>query len=187
MEAERDDDYRAQVILLRDDTTGAMNPVPVGEATDAQIAEATEGAKRRKAVFLHRLDGAEARAGMLPAKLMSALSAGVVDLMLAKVLQEELVPATPDEAMKVAKVALEIYKASSGNTDPKHLSPQEREVKRSEAERFGEVLAKRAREAGANLSGALAATDPVPAVSPGPDDEADEWEHDDPVPDGQTT
>lgn len=173
----------AQVIVLRDETTGKFRSIPADEATEEERANALQGSKHRKAVWEHRSDGAQARAGTLPRALTASFAAGTVNLMLAKILQEEVVPATAKEAADVAKAAHEIYKSVAGVAPPQNLSAAEREQRTDTINAFEKQLAERAAKAGVDLGGAL-----PPGESPvtPPDDDGDEpdvWEHEVPGPD----
>lgn len=192
---EGDERPDAQIIILRDEQ-GGMEAVP--DEPDAR-AKARAGAQQRKAIFEHRLAGAKNRAGMLPRLLTAQLAAGATNLMLAKILQEELMPATAKEAAEVAKVTHAIYQQASGQSAGNlNLTPVERETRLNEIDTLSQALAERAKEATANLGGAPAEgeeLDPGPnpagetestplepvGAPPGADvasdDDDDEWEH----------
>jgi len=185
-EPETAEDYE-NVIVLRNEATGAFMSVPAAEASDEQKAEAVGGAKHRKAVWQHRLAGAQARAGTLPRLLTASFAAGTVNLMLSKLLQEEIVPTTAKEAADVAKTAYAIYQQVAGDAPGKDLTPVEREQKRDAIDVMEKELAKRAEAAGVDLGGAVPPGEklPAPVEASADDDEPNVWEHE--VPAGDKT
>src|SRR5258706_8860830 len=116
----------ADVIYLRDPVTQEDRVIARADATPDEIENAVAGAKERKAIFVHRIHGAEARAGLLPRTITAALSAAVVNHVFAKILQDELVPATAKEAAEVAKAANEVYKLAAGVVKPEMMTESER-------------------------------------------------------------
>lgn len=170
------DDQGAQIIVLRDEHTGQL---VAHDADEDSRAEAVTEARRRKAVWEHRNAGAAARAGTLPRQMIAAFAAGTVNLMLAKIMQEEIVPATAKEAADVAKTAHEIYMKHAGVANPKDLTPAERKQREDDVAALTEKLAERAKAADAQLGGAL-----PEGVSPADagEDEPVVWEHDEAVP-----
>lgn len=163
----------AKILVLRGEN-GEMVTAPANEETTAR---ARAGAKHRKAIFEHRLEGAKARAGKLPRLLTGSLAAGATNLMLAKLLQEELQPATAKEAAEVAKITHAIYREASGQTAGNlNLTPAERSQRMAEVEELDKELRKRAEEANAKLGGAADLDDP-PEPAPAPADDT-VWEHD---------
>lgn len=165
-------------LVLRDPDSGEIRALVGDEVTPELEEQATLEAKRRKAEFIHRHEGAQARAGMLGQKLTAAFAGGVVVLMLEKLLQEELVPATAKEAVEVAKASHEIYKSLVGVAAGKDLTPEERRRKEDDAHELFKTLSARAEKAAAPLSGAL-----QPGETPAPvavDDDENLWE-DDPI------
>lgn len=166
-------EHDAKIIVLRDTETGEMIGV---EADESNRAAARDAAARRKAIFEHRVTGASARAGLLPRTLIAALAAGTTNLMLQKLLQEELVPATAKEASEIAKITNTIYREASGQTaGNKNLTPAERAAKEAEVDALSTTLAARAKEAGEHLAGAVPAGEPVPAAEPPAP--VNEWDH----------
>lgn len=176
-------------VLRRDD--GTLEARDASTMDEKDIAAGVDEAKRRKAVFLYRHDGAQARAGVLGSRLQGALAAGAATLMLEKIIQEELVPTTAKEAMEVAKIAYGIHKEMNGAAPTKDLSATERAQKADDAAALQATLADRAERANANLAGATADDEPIPEPAPeataqgddGPGEEPEplRWEHD--VPD----
>lgn len=172
----------AKILVLRDPETGQFGAV--GEAGEEQRANARKEAQLRRAIFEHRAEGAKTRAGLLPRAITAALAGGTVNLMLAKILQEEIVPASAKEAADVAKVAHEILMKSSGTANPKDLSPAERQAKQDEVSKLERALMERARSQAAVLGGALPdGVSPQDAGEDEADDEPVEWEHEVPDPD----
>lgn len=167
------EEHDAKVIVMRDPDTGAM----IGaEANAENIAQAHDAAARRKAIFEHRVTGASARAGRLPRTLIAALAAGTTNLMLQKILQEELVPATAKEAADIAKITNTIFREQSGQTaGNKNLTPQERAAKEAEVDALSATLAARAKEAGEQLAGAVPDGEPVPTAEP--EEPVNQWDH----------
>ena len=169
------DETDAQILILRDPETGQFGAV--GEAGEEERANAKKEAKLRKAVFEHRAEGAKNRAGLLPRSITAALAGGTVNLMLAKLLQEEIVPGSAKEAADVAKVAHEIYMKHAGVANPKDLSPAERDARRDEVSVLERALAERAKSATAALGGAL----PKGVTPEDAGEEPDQWEHEVPA------
>lgn len=168
------EEHDAQIIVLRDADTGEMRAEP---ANDDTRTRARSAAQERKAVFEHRTKGAQARAGKLPRALIAAYAAGATNLMLEKLLQEELVPGSAKEAADIAKITNTIYREASGQAaGNKNLTPPERAAKMAEVETLETALAERAKAAGEQLSGAVPAGEPVPEVEP--DEPINQWEHD---------
>lgn len=165
------EEHDAQVIVMRDPDTGEM----IGaDATEETRRVALDAAARRKAIFEHRVTGAGARAAKLPRTLMAALAAGTTNLMLQKLIQEELVPATAKEAADIAKITNTIFREASGQSaGNKNLTPAEREAKMAEVDTLTTALAQRAKEAGEHLDGAVPPGEPVPEVEP-----VNQWDHD---------
>lgn len=163
-EAEPTDGPDAQILVLRDPQTGEMGAVT--DPDSEQLEQATHSAKERKAIWEHRAAGATARALTLDKTMTSALANGVVNLMFARILQDELMPKTAKEAAEVAKIAHDIAAKSGGLADPKDMTPADRAKRVSEAERFAKVLRDRAAAAGADLSGALAEGEEILEADP---------------------
>lgn len=150
----REDEVMGELIVLRDPESGAIS---VEEATDETAEQASRGAQHRKAIWNHRKKGAEARAGTLPRSLIASLAAGTTNLMLAKLLQEEVVPASAKEAAEIAKITNAIFRDASGQTHGNvNLTPAERAAKLAEVDNLEVALAERAAAATAQLGGAPA-------------------------------
>lgn len=160
----------AEIIVLRNEQTGNFEAAPANG--DAKT-RARQGAQERKAIFEHRLAGSTARAGKLPRSLTASLAAGTANLMLMRILQDELVPGSAKEAADVAKIAHEIYKSASGSVDGKHLTPDERAKRFETAEQLAKDLAERAKKVGAPLAG---------APNEGEELTGPEWEHEAEIP-----
>lgn len=160
----------AQILILRNDETGQFE---TADNDEENRGRAVTEARKRRAIFEHRVSGAKTRAGMLPRALTASLAGGTVNLMLSKILQEEIVPATAKEAADVAKVAHEIYMKHAGVANPKDLSPAERDAKRDEVNKLENALVERAKAATAQLGGAL----PEGVTPADADEEPVVWEH----------
>lgn len=145
-------DEGADVIILRG-PDGQPLPVPVDEASEDDLKTAKLGARERKALFQHRKAGAEARAGLLPKSLTAPFAGAVTNLMLAQLLQGEIVPTTAKEAAEVAKITAAIFKDFSGNAAPKDLTPVERAQRDDEIEKMTGLLQERAKKAGDQMLG----------------------------------
>lgn len=156
----------ATVLILRDEQ-GTMQVAQ----TDDDVHLARENAKQRKAIFEHRVAGSTARAGKLPRRLTASLASGTVNLMLAKLLQEEILPASATEAAQVAKVAFDIYKQTAGLASGAQMTPAERADRLAEVDQLERELLARAKKVSAPLGGATPKGEEVPEVD-------DEWEHD---------
>lgn len=171
----RTNDEQDQVVV---DAEGRFQHIE--QPTDAQVVEAKKAARERKAIFEHRQRGAEARAGALPRSLTAAFAAGAANLMLAQVLQGELVPTTAKEALDVAKAANEIYRSVAGAETSKTLTPAELAKKQDDVRVLVDVLAQRAKAVNAQLGGAVPAGTPVDVAEPRePEREPVEYEDDD--------
>lgn len=162
--AEPTDGPDAQILVLRDPQTGEMGAVT--DPDPEQLEQATHSAKERKAIWEHRAQGATARALTLDKSMTQALATGTVNLMFARILQDELMPKTAKEAAEVAKIAHEIASKQGGLADPKDLTAIERAKLIDDADRFKKILERRAAEAGADLSGALEAGEAIPETEP---------------------
>jgi hypothetical protein len=173
MEAAGPVETEAKILVLRDGQTQQF--VTVADPDPEDREKAASEAQLRRAVFEHRARGAQTRAGLLPRSLTAALAGGTVNLMLAKLLQEEIVPATAKEAADVAKVAHEIFKSSAGVANPKDLTPAERKQKEDDVAALETRLHERARAATAQLGGAL--PEGVTPAAADEDDEPEVWEH----------
>lgn len=164
----------AQILVLRNDQTDALETV---EATPDARDKARKGAQERKAIFEYRKTGADARAGKLPRLLTAAYAAGTTNLMLAKLLNEDLVPASAKEAADIAKITHAIYREASGNSPGNaNLTPVERAQRMSEIDVLESSLKERAEEATAQLGGAPPAGEPVDLLLEPPP--PSQWEHD---------
>lgn len=164
----------ADILVLRRDDGSAE----VVEATPENREQQAKSAKQRRAEFLFNKDGALARAGQLPRLLTGPLSAGVVNLMLVKILQGELAPQTAKEAAEIAKITHAIFREASGQTAGNiNLTPAERDERMTQIDRLQTDLAHRAQQATETLGGAPEGDEEVPDP---PADDADEWEHDEP-------
>lgn len=157
----------ADITVLRDPNTGK----PYVDDGDEETAEqkqvrARSEAAKRKAIFEHRRAGAEARAGRLPRRLTNALASGATNLMLSRIIQEEVVPITAKEAAEVAKITHAIAQASVGEgRSGVPLTDEERKERLAEAAKFEAVLEQRASEATAALDG-----------TPGPEFDPEQWD-----------
>jgi hypothetical protein len=164
----------AKIIVLRDAETGQLEAVAETEET---VVSAQRSAAHRKAVFQYRLAGAQTRAGALPRQLTAAFASGTVNLMLAKLLQEEIVAVTAKEAAEVAKVAHEIFKSAAGQPkNGRDLTPEERQRREDEIVALERTLMERAKAASAQLSGAPKTARDVETEDV--DEDPNAWEHD---------
>lgn len=143
----------ADILVFRQ-PNGQLDSVARSAATEEQLAEEVKGKKRRKAEFQYRVKGAQARATQLPRELTRALADGTVNLMLAQVLQQEVVPSTAKEAMDVAKIARDIAASMSGGEPAKNRTAEEVAQQYDEIDALGAALRKRAEDAKSALDGA---------------------------------
>jgi hypothetical protein len=173
--SQREEEVMGELIVLRDPDSGAIRTEP---ATEEAQEEASRGAQHRKAVWNHRKKGAEARAGTLPRSLIASLAAGTTNLMLAKLLQEEVVPSSAKEAAEIAKITNTIYREASGQMQGNvNLTPAERAAKLQEVDNLEAALAERSKAATAQLGGAPddgeeLETEPEPEAA----DEEPQWD-----------
>lgn len=166
----------ADIIVLRADD-GTAEAV---EATPENRAKQEKSAKQRRAEFLFNKDGALARAGQLPRLLTGNLSAGVVNLMLVKIMQGELQPQTAKEAAEIAKITHGIFQSASGQTAGNlNLTKAERADRMVEVDKLQKELELRAAAATEQLGGAPQDGEDVPEPEV---PEPDEWDHDDQAP-----
>lgn len=178
--AEPEEDALAEVVMLHDRPGEAPRAIPFEEATDDEKIRSETGALERRAVFEHRVAGSQVRAGMLPRALAAPAAMAVTNLMLAQLLQQEIVPTTAKEAAEVAKVAMGIYKEMSGNVSPEHLGPLERQQRDDTITAFEHTLRERAKAASAvEMGGAIPAGESVASAARVDSDteEGDEWDH----------
>lgn len=143
-ELDVDDEQMAKIVVLRE----GVGPSEAVENTDENRQKAQLEAARRKAMFLHMVKGAQARAGLLPRAMTSAMAAGATNLMLAEILHGNVVPLTAKEAAEVAKITNAIAKDVLGETpDNRDLTPDERAKKLETAVKLEETLRERAKAA----------------------------------------
>lgn len=173
----REDEVMGELIVLRDPESGLVRTEP---ATEENAQEASRGAAHRKAVWQHRKKGADARAGTLPRSLIAAYAAGVTNLMLGKLLQEEVVPSSAKEAAEIANISNKIFREASGATQGNvNLTPAERAAKLAEVDNLEFALAERAKAATAQLGGAPVEGETLePDVVDGSETEEPQWDFD---------
>lgn len=164
----------AKIIVLREDT-GETTAVP---DSDEARSKFRKGAQKRRAIFEHNKAGALARSAQLPRLLTGGLAAGATNLMLVKIMQEELAPASAKEAAEVAKITHAIFREASGATAGNiNLTPAERADRLNQIDRLEIDLKQKAKEATESLGGAPAPDEEVdpPGTHDGGDPES-EWE-----------
>lgn len=142
-----------EVVFLRS-SSGALRP-HVGQEVTAEVrAEARREQARRRAEFEYRLAGALMRSNRLPKRITATLGHGAANLMLAMIVQGELVPASAKEAAEVAKAAYEIARAAEGRgVGDGPLSEQDRRALMEQAAVFERQLRERAARLSSGLLG----------------------------------
>lgn len=160
-------DLEDNVVTLHN-PDGTFTPVGGREIGAAGRETARKDAARRKAVELHRVQGAKLRSSLLPRMLTRGFAEGTVNLMFAKILQNEVEPKSAKEAAEVAKIADDIARRHGGEKIKDENRPKERDELLQTVRDLAPELQRRAQEAAQAsaqaLGGAVPDDEPIDEV-----------------------